>query len=98
MNKKERIEVNGATVPVFKYIENGTLCYEFDTSELGPPEPMVNALSVLKLLNNQNEKVVMINHSKPVGLFDKITGKYTYEVEQFGDKYKITFKLKDVKK
>ena len=93
MIEKVRIEVEGATVPVYKYEESGTIYYEFDTSELGPPEPMINALSVLKLLKNPNEVVIMINHSKPVGLFDKIGNSYTYEVEKMDGKYKITFKL-----
>ncbi len=93
MSEKVKIEVEGATAPVYKYTIDGITYYEFDTSELGPPEPMVNALSVLKLLKNPNEVVVMINHSKPVGLFDKIGEKYTYEVEKLDEKYKIIFRL-----
>lgn len=93
MSEKVKIEVEGATVPVYKYEKGSTVYYEFDTSELGPPEPMINALSVLKLLKSPNEVVIMINHSKPVGLFDKIVDKYTYEVEKLNGKYKITFKL-----
>ena len=94
MSEKVKIEVEGTKVPVYKYEKGGIVYYEFDTSELGPPEPMINALSVLKLLKSPNEVVIMINHSKPVGLFDKIVDKYTYEVEKLvNGKYKITLKL-----
>ncbi len=94
MAEKVKVDVQGATVPVYKYTEGDITYYEFDTSELGPPEPMVNALSVLKLLDGPNVRAVMINHSKPVGLFDKIGDKYEYEVEDLNGKFKITFKLK----
>ncbi|WP_456463906.1 hypothetical protein [Persephonella sp.] len=95
MSVKEEVKVEGATVPVYKYAENGITYYEFDTSELGPPEPMVNALAVLKLLDSQDKRVVMINHKKPMGLFDRIGDRYDYQIEEVNGKYKITFKIKE---
>ncbi|WP_457639797.1 hypothetical protein [Persephonella sp.] len=94
MAEKEEIKVEGATVPVYKYQKDGVTYYEFDTSMLGPPEPMVNALAVLKLLNSPDVRVVMINHKKPMGLFDKIADKYDYQIEEMDGKYKIVFSLK----
>ncbi|NPA12695.1 MAG: hypothetical protein GXO45_01775 [Aquificae bacterium] len=92
---REEIQVEGATVPVYKYQQDGLTYYEFDTSELGPPGPMVNAMAVLPLLDAPDKRVVMINHKKPMGLFDKIGDKYDYTVEELDGKYKITFKLKE---
>ncbi|SNZ10320.1 hypothetical protein SAMN06265182_1820 [Persephonella hydrogeniphila] len=95
MSKKEEIKVEGATVPVYRFVEDGITYFEFDTSMLGPPEPMINALAVLKLLDSSDKRVIMINHKKPMGLFDKISDKYDYEIEEIDGKYKIIFKLKE---
>jgi len=70
--KKEQIEVPGATVPFFTYKIEDTQYYEFDTSKCGPPEPMVNAMAGLKLIDSPNKRLVMINHKKPMGLLGKI--------------------------
>ncbi|MEM0104868.1 MAG: hypothetical protein QW743_08640, partial [Candidatus Methanomethylicia archaeon] len=87
---KEKVEVKNTTVPVYKYEEDGSIVYEFDTSMTGPPEPMVNALAVLELLTSPNIKVIMINHRKPMGLFDKLEDRYNVEIEDLPDgKYKI---------
>jgi methionine aminopeptidase len=91
---KKEINVEGATVPVYTYEEDGKTVYEFDTSMLGPPEPMVNALAVLKLLNSKNTKVVMINHKKPMGLLEKVEDKYNIEIHDYDGKHKIIFTLK----
>lgn len=91
---KQEIKVEGATVPVYTYEENGYTVFEFDTSMLGPPEPMVNAMAVLKLLDSPNKKVVMINHKKPMGLLEKIENKYNVNISDYEGKYKIEFTLK----
>lgn len=70
--KKEPIEVAGATVPFFTYQEGETQVYEFDTSKCGPPDPMVNAMSGLALIDAPAKRLDMINHKKPMGLLDKI--------------------------
>ena len=80
--KKEPIEVAGATVPFFTYKIEETQYYEFDTSKCGPPEPMVNAMSGLKLIDSPNKKLVMINHKKPMGLLDKIGKNFNLEAEE----------------
>ncbi|MBK3332014.1 hypothetical protein GWK41_02900 [Persephonella atlantica] len=94
MAEKEELKVEGATVPVYRYEKDGTVYYEFDTSQLGPPEPMVNALSVLKLIDSPNKRAVMINHKKPMGLFDKISDRFDYKIEEINGKYRIEFWLK----
>lgn len=71
-NDAVKIEVEGATVDFFKLAKDGVSIYYFDTSKEGPPHPMVNAMSGLKLIKNTNDKLVMINHKMPGGLFDKL--------------------------
>jgi hypothetical protein len=77
----QKVQVAGTTVDFYKYEENGIVYYQFDTSKSGPPEPMVNAMSGLKLVTSPNIKLVMINHKKPMGLLQKIGENYNVEVE-----------------
>ena len=80
--KKEPIQVPGATVPFFTYKMGETQYFEFDTSKCGPPEPMVNAMAGLKLIDSADKKLVMINHKKPMGLLDKIGENFNLESEE----------------
>lgn len=93
--EKKEIEVAGATVPFYEYTIGETQYYEFDTSKCGPPEPMVNAMSGLKMIDNPNKKVVMINHKKPMGLLDKIGENYAIETQKMEDgRVKLIFSYK----
>ena len=83
--EKKEIDVAGATVPFYEYTIGETQYYEFDTSKCGPPEPMVNAMSGLKLIKSPQQKVVMINHKKPMGLLDKIGENYNIDFEKMED-------------
>ncbi|KYJ86723.1 hypothetical protein [Sulfurovum riftiae] len=92
---REPIEVPGATVPFFTYTIGETQYFEFDTSKCGPPEPMVNAMAGLKMIDSANKKVVMINHKKPMGLLDKIGENYDIETESMDDgRVKLIFSYK----
>jgi len=92
---KQPIEVPGATVPFFTYTLGETQYFEFDTSKCGPPEPMVNAMAGLKMINSADKKVVMINHKKPMGLLDKIGENYDIETEKMDDgRVKLIFSYK----
>ena len=92
---KEAIEVDGANVPFFTYTEGEDQIIEFDTSKCGPPDPMVNAMAGLKLLDAPNKKVVMINHKKPGGLISKIGENYDIETEDLEDgRVKLIFSYK----
>lgn len=94
--KKEQIEVPGATVPFFTYKEGETQVYEFDTSKCGPPEPMVNAMAGLKMIDGANKKLVMINHKKPMGLLNKIGDNYNITDEAMDDgRVKLIFTYKE---
>jgi len=50
MEKKE-LQVEGATVPFYEYEDSEGRVIEFDSSECGPPEPMVNAMTALKFID-----------------------------------------------
>jgi len=92
-NAKE-VQLEGATVPFYAYEENGVSYLAFDTSKTGHPEPMVNAMVGLQNIQD-DEKLVMINHKPPMGLFPKIEADFDYEVEDVeGGLYKITFSKK----
>jgi hypothetical protein len=92
---KELIEVEGSTVPFYTYTIGETQFIEFDTSKCGPPDPMVNAMAGLKLLDAPNKKVIMINHKKPGGLISKIGENYDIETENMEDgRVKLTFSYK----
>lgn len=91
----KKIEVQGASVDFHSFVEDGVLYYHFDSSMLGPPEPMVNAMCGLKLLDEKS-KLIMINHKPPAGLFPKIEQDFSYELFELEDgKYKIVFSKKE---
>ena len=93
---KEKIEVEGATVDFYKYNDNGIEVYEFDTSRCGPPEPMVNAMAGLKLIDAPHKKLVMINHKKPMGLLNKIGENYNISDKTLdGGKVALEFTYKE---
>ncbi len=92
---KTPVEVAGATVPFVMYREGDMEVYEFDTSMMGPPEPMVNAMAGLKMITDSSKKLVMINHKKPMGLFDKIGENYHITDKELPDgKAKVIFTYK----
>ena len=91
-SEAQKIEVEGATVDFYKLAKDGESTYYFDTSKTGPPHPMVNAMSGLKLIKNTNDKLVMINHKAPGGLFGKLEADVEYSVEDIeGGLVKVTF-------
>jgi len=80
--EKKPIEIEGATVPFFEYTIEETQYLEFDSSKCGPPEPMVNAMAGLKHITHSGIKLVMINHSNPMGLIGKIGQNYEVETTE----------------
>jgi len=94
--KKEPIEVAGATVPFFTYQEGETQVYEFDTSKCGPPDPMVNAMSGLALIDAPGKRLDMINHKKPAGLLSKIGENFNIVDEEMDNGLvKVSFTYKE---
>jgi uncharacterized protein (DUF2249 family) len=90
----QKIAVTGATVDFFKSEKEGITFYQFDTSKTPPPEPMVNAMAGLQLLD-ANARLVMINHKSPQGLFPKIEADFDYVVQELADgNVKVVFRKK----
>lgn len=88
----QKIEVAGATVDFYTYVREGLTLYQFDTSRCGPPEPMVNAMAGLGLIDGPDKKLVMVNHTSPGGLFEKIGANFDYLVEPLEDgRVKVLF-------
>jgi len=92
MNK---IEVTGATVDFFEFQEGDTKVYTFDTSSCQPPEPMVNGMCGLQLITDSSQRLEMINHKAPMGLFPKVEADFSYEVIDLDDKVKVIFTKKE---
>jgi len=91
----EKIEVIGSTVDFFKQIKDGVTTYQFDTSRCTPPDPMVNAMAGLQLLDD-NSKLEMINHKSPGGLFPKVEDEFDFIQESLDDgRIKVIFTRKN---
>ncbi|MBD3831212.1 MAG: hypothetical protein IE890_12110 [Arcobacter sp.] len=75
----ENFSPSNATVEFGKFTKEGIEYIVFDTSRCGPPEPMVNAMIGLSLLDSPKKKLIMINHKPPKGLYDKIGNEYAIE-------------------
>lgn len=94
-NDRKEIKVEGSTVDFYEFNENDLTYYYFDTSLTTPPDPMVNAMLGLELLDSKNKRLIMINHSVPNALFMRVTENFEYEVESLDDNIKIEFKYKE---
>jgi len=75
IQNQEVIEVPNATVVFVKGNLDGVTAYGFDTSAGG--HPMVNAMAGLAMLN-EGEKLIMINHCAPMGLFPKVEAEFEF--------------------
>lgn len=95
LDNATKIQLEGSTVDFFKFIKDDTTFYYFDSSMCGAPEPMVNAMVGLQLLKSENEKLIMINHTTPNGLFPKIQNNYDFDVSDAEDgKVQVIFSYK----
>ena len=89
-----QIEITGATVPFYKYKINGQKYLQFDSSLCGHPEPMINAMTGLQNIED-DEKLIMINSKAPMGLFPKVEAGFNFEVETLEDgRAKVTFTIR----
>ena len=77
---KEPFSVTGATLAFYRYEADGLVYYEFDATECEPPEPMVNALRGLQLLDTSDKRLLMINMQEPEGLYLRIADAFAWEV------------------
>ena len=84
-----QIDIPYSTVPFYTFIENEFEYFYFDTSSFAPPEPMINAMAGLRVLKNHKQKLIMINHKLPMGLFPKIDKDFDFIFEEFKDFIKV---------
>ena len=91
--EKEKVDIPMTTLDFYKYEKDGVTYYEFDATECSPPEPMVNTMNALRLIQSDKERLVGRFFHEPTPLYAKIANHFSYEAEEFpnGD-YKITFK------
>ncbi len=92
---KETIDVVGCNIPIYMYINEGITYYEFDSRGCEPPVPMMNALRVLELVNDEYKRMVMINMQEPTGLYVKLQDYFSWKVTplEHGD-VKVEFQKK----
>jgi len=92
---REKIDVPMATLEFLKYEESGLTYYEFNATQCEPPEPMVNAVHGLKLLQKKTDRLVGIFFHEPTPLYAKVGADVEYEaIELENGDFKIVFKLK----
>lgn len=93
--QKELVKIPRATLDIYKYSENNLTIYEFDATECSPPEPMVNTIVVLHLLQNENDRLIVTFFHEPTPLFERIKLKFSYISQELqnGD-IKVIFQKK----
>jgi hypothetical protein len=92
--QKELIEVPRATLPFHKYEEDGFTYYEYDATQCQPPEPMVNTMVGVGLLQSENDRLVGIFFHEPHPLYERLPAAVTHEaVELENGDFRITFKI-----
>jgi len=93
MIDKEKVDIPMTTLDFYKYEKDGLTYYEFDATECSPPEPMVNTLNALRMIQNENERLAGRFFHEPTPLYAKIRDFFTYEAQELQNgEYKITFK------
>lgn len=91
----KQFDLDQASVDFYKFEQDNITYYYFDTSMCSAPEPMVNAMVGLQLLEKSSQKLVMINHSVPNALFPKIQDNFDFEIIPLEDgTFEIIFSLK----
>lgn len=83
---KQPIQIEGASLPFYRFQEGGDTVIEFDSTGYGCPIPMVNAMAGLKHAATSGEILHMINGFEPQGLYARIEGHFTWTVNVESDK------------
>ncbi len=92
MNKK-LVTVPRATLDIYNYKEDGLNIYEFNATECSPPEPMVNTIVSLEMLQTEDDRLKVIFFHEPQPLFERVSASYSYESKELEDgDFLVTFK------
>jgi len=91
--QKNLIVVPRTTLDIYNYEKDGLNIYEFNATECSPPEPMVNTIVVLEMLQNENDRLIVIFFHEPVPLYERLAQNFSYESKELdnGD-FEVTFK------
>jgi len=91
--EKELVKIPMTSLDFYRYEENGLVFYEFDATQCQPPEPMVNTMNGLKILENDTDRLIGIFFHEPTPLYEKIGNNYKYVANELenGD-FKIVFR------
>ena len=90
------INVDGSSVDFLTFKEGQINYFYFDTSLATAPAPMVNAMVGLSLLKSPQDKLIMVNHHKPMGLFGKLQDTFDIEVFELDEgNYQMLFTYKE---
>ena len=94
---KELVQIPRATLDIFKYELDGLIFYEFDATACQPPEPMVNTMVCLSLLQDENFRLVAAFFHEPTPLFEKTSVKYSHEATELesGD-FRVVFQKRSM--
>jgi len=92
---KETIEIPLTTLKFYRYKKDGITYIEYDARECTPPEPMVNTIHALKMLQDKQTKLVGKFFHEPFPLFERVSSHFSYESKalESGD-FEITFMKK----
>ncbi len=91
----KKMALEDSSVEFYNFIINELEYFYFDTSLCSAPEPMVNALLGLQLLKNKTQRLIMVNHQAPGGLFPRIAEDFTYDILTLDTGVQVIFALKD---
>ncbi len=92
--QKIKIEVPKTTLDFYTYEDNGLTFYEYDATGCQPPEPMVNTITGLSLLQKPTDRLVGRFFHEPFPLYSRIplTIEHSATELESGDVL-VTFKL-----
>jgi hypothetical protein len=89
---KQLIQIEGASLPFYRFQEGSDTIIEFDSTGCGCPIPMVNAMAGLQRAAASGEILHMINGFEPVGLYARIEGYFNWSVRlESGKQVRICF-------
>ncbi len=91
---KSLLEVPGATLPFYTYEKDGLNYFEFDATKCESPEPMINTMRGLTLLQTSKDRVVGLYFHEPFPLYARIPLTIEHDaVELESGDFRITFKF-----
>ena len=90
--KKELIKLPRATLNFYRYEKDGLVFYEFDATESQPPEPMVNTIVGISMLQSDNDRLVGIYFHEPIPLYERLGSGIKHEaIELENGDFRIIF-------